>query len=78
MLPSLVNRADEIKHPVGKLEDVERLRRLLDRRRLPLDLTRISLQPLSQSPKATAVVIEAAMRFGYRVSAQLHKYLDVP
>lgn len=78
VLPSLVNRADEIKHPVGKLEDVERLRRLLDRRRQPLDLTRISLQPLSQSPKATAVAIEAAMRFGYRVSAQLHKFLDLP
>jgi len=71
--------ADEIKMPVGKPADIVVLLELLktldefaqDRPEL------IYLQPLSQSPKATQLCIEMAREHGWRLSAQLHKYLEV-
>lgn len=75
-------RADEIKMPVGKPADVERLHAVMDRLMAAKDprLDRIPtvwLQPLSQSPKATALCVAAATANGWRVSIQTHKYLGV-
>lgn len=74
-------RADEIKMPVGKPADVERLRDLVSpvmARKGWLDqIPRIWLQPLSQSAKATALCVEAATANGWRISVQTHKYLGV-
>jgi len=70
--------ADEIKMPVGKQADVDKLKELLDlRREHNRDEPLVWLQPLSQSPKATELCIEQARINGWRLSAQLHKYLKV-
>lgn len=70
-----VLRADELKMPVGKPADVEKLKAFLAEYRF--QGKRVWLQPLSQSPKATALCIEAATRNGWRISVQTHKFLGV-
>lgn len=68
-------RADEVKFPVGRLEDVDTV--VADvAPRLRADV-QVWLQPLSQSPRATALCIESAMRHGYKLSIQAHKYLSI-
>jgi 7-carboxy-7-deazaguanine synthase len=69
-------RADEIKLPVGKQADIDRF---LDESLLGMANTkkRVYLQPLSQSPKATALCIEYAQTRGWHVSVQTHKYLGL-
>lgn len=70
-----VERADEIKMPVGKMEDVDRLAAFLaghGEPRVP-----VWLQPLSRSPKATALCIEQATLRGWRVSIQTHAFIGV-
>lgn len=70
-----LRRADEIKFPVGKARDLDVLREHV----LPYVLCNlIWLQPLSQSPKATQLCIDAARREGWRVSIQTHKYIGLP
>lgn len=78
VLSAALERADEIKMPVGKVADVEVLKSLLEIIK-PLDarLRTIWLQPLSQSPKATQICIEAATVHGWRLSVQVHKFLGV-
>lgn len=68
-------RADEVKHPVGKRADVDKLDALLQESKAPP--VPIWLQPLSMSRAATAACIEEATRRDYRVSVQMHKYLQV-
>ena len=70
-----IARADEIKWPVGKAADVDRLQNFLQRYGIEADT--VWLQPLSQNPKATALCIEAATANGWRISVQTHKYLGV-
>lgn len=75
-----LDRADEIKMPVGKQADVDLLIDLLKRadQFMADDHPRsIWLQPLSASPKATALCIEQATRHGFRVSVQTHKFIGV-
>lgn len=72
---------DEIKWVVGKQADVEALEQLLETAKglyVGLARTIISLQPLSQSPKATKICIEAARDHGWHVSIQTHKLLQIP
>lgn len=74
--------ADEIKMPVGKPADVERLHAVVDRLMAMKDprldpIPKVWLQPLSQSPKATALCVAAATANGWRISLQTHKYLGV-
>lgn len=70
-----LERANEIKHPVGKPADVERLAQLLAEHgvRPPL----VWLQPLSQSEKATEICMVAARDLDWRVSIQTHKFIGV-
>jgi len=75
VLPSAVQRANEIKFPVGKPADIDKLRALLETCEHAPSL--IWLQPLSCSEKATELCIAAATRFGWRLSAQLHKFINV-
>ncbi|WP_336489973.1 7-carboxy-7-deazaguanine synthase QueE [Methylobacterium nigriterrae] len=70
-----VLRDDEIKMPVGKPADAERLREPLAEYRFYGK--RVWLQPLSQSAKATALCVDAATRNGWRTSVQTHKSLGV-
>lgn len=70
-----IERANEIKHPVGKAIDVERLQDLLVA--APRHPPIVWLQPLSQSQKATGVCIDEATENGWRVSLQTHKFAGV-
>lgn len=67
-----IRRADEIKQVVGKVADIQQLEQLL-----PVSAL-ISLQPVSQSRKATALCVEACKARGWNLSLQLHKYADIP
>lgn len=78
VLVGSVYRADEIKMPVGKQKDVDALKSFIgDHRALVSRCPPVYLQPLSQSEKATELCIEQARQNGWRLSAQLHKYLKV-
>lgn len=73
VLVEALERADEIKMPIGKPADVVKLKQLLDGRpKRP-----VWLQPLSQSEKATKLCISAARENGWRISCQVHKFLGV-
>ncbi len=73
--PDSVERANEIKYPVGKWSDVEKLHLLV--RDYGVTSDRVWLQPLSQSEKATSICVEAATTMDARVSLQTHKYANM-
>ena len=78
VLDNAVYKANEIKMPIGKMKDVETLKRFLgDANMFTGDLPVVYLQPLSQSEKATELCIEQARLNGWRLSAQLHKFLKI-
>lgn len=77
VLSSALDRADEIKMPVGKLEDVHRLDRLLSWANMTARARPIWLQPLSMSAKATELCMAVAADRGWRVSIQLHKVAGI-
>jgi 7-carboxy-7-deazaguanine synthase len=68
-------RADEIKMPVGKNADIEKLETLL--KGIPLRRGLVWLQPLSQSAKATEICVQAARERDWRISIQTHKFIGV-
>lgn len=72
---SALQAADEIKHVIGKPADLAALDTLLDG--LPLKQTvEICVQPVSQSQKATALCLQIVQERKWRLSLQLHKYID--
>lgn len=74
ILPECLEMADEIKHPVGKQADIDKLMAEI----LPYTIiSNIWLQPLSQSQKATDLCIQQATENGWKVSIQTHKFLGV-
>ena len=77
VLPDLVRRADEIKMPIGKMQDIDRLRDFLIAHKVDPERKTVWLQPLSQSTKATALCVEQATILGYRLSIQTHKFLGL-
>jgi 7-carboxy-7-deazaguanine synthase len=74
LLPSAIERANEIKMPVGRPADIDKLRGVLAMREVSCE---VWLQPLSTSPKATALCIEEARKNDWRVSIQTHKFIGV-
>lgn len=75
VLTESLQRADEIKFPVGKQADVDKL---LDRIVPLVDYDAIIwLQPLSQNKTATALCVKAATEHGWNVSIQTHKFIGV-
>jgi 7-carboxy-7-deazaguanine synthase len=74
VLRESLHRANEVKHPVGRIADVEKLDSLLDGYKPPV----VWLQPLSQSEKATDLCVEVCMQRNWRISIQLHKYVGLP
>jgi 7-carboxy-7-deazaguanine synthase len=71
-----LQRADEIKHPVARERDITQLQRLLQQ--LADQKKRIiSLQPISQSKRATQLCIQACLTHHWRLSVQLHRYLGI-
>lgn len=78
VLPEAIDRANEIKMPVGKIDDVKTVRDLIDNHAWKtVARPTIWLQPLSQSEKATKLCIEQATLNGWRISIQTHKFLGV-
>lgn len=73
VLVECLDRANEIKMPVGKMSDIEMLRAVLARRSSEGEPV-VWLQPLSLSEKATALCIEQATMNGWRVSLQTHRF----
>ena len=76
VLDQALMRADEIKHPVGRMRDIEALDELLarlhdERQRV------IALQPISQKEDATRLCIETCIARNWRLSMQTHKYLNI-
>lgn len=76
VLPSALSRANEIKHPVGTMKDIEQLEALLEGVKLQKDVT-IALQPISQKPRATELCIRTCIQKNWRLSIQTHKYLAI-
>lgn len=69
-------RANEIKHPVGRVRDIEALDELLAT--LTDDKPRvIALQPISQKEDATRLCIDTCIARNWRLSMQTHKYLNI-
>jgi len=66
-----LTRANEIKMPIGKTTDVLALTTLLNRGTISPG-TRIYLQPLSLSRKATDICVANAIANGWKVSLQIH------
>ncbi len=75
--PEALEIADEIKHVVGTQRDIDALDALLAHIQLKPS-TQICLQPVSISPKATQLCIETVQQRGWRLSVQMHKYLNQP
>lgn len=72
-----VERANEIKWPVGKADHVDTLLAFIARHGPAAGHKPIWLQPLSRSPKATEVCVAAATQHGFRVSIQVHALIGV-
>lgn len=72
-----VARSSEIKMPIGKQADVERLKSFLDEFRDEVRLKDVWLQPLSQAAKATEICVDACLEHGWNLSMQTHKYIGV-
>jgi 7-carboxy-7-deazaguanine synthase len=71
-----MSRANEIKHPVARLADIEALQQLLDESTLQTNVV-IALQPVSQKASATQMCIEHCIKNNWRLSVQTHKYLNI-
>ena len=76
VLKEALQRANEIKHPVGTEKDIEQLDSLLAQLKSVKDKT-ICLQPISQKAKATALCMQICIERNWRLSVQMHKYLQI-
>jgi 7-carboxy-7-deazaguanine synthase len=75
VLLQALERANEIKYPVARKQHIDQLEALLDRLHKPPQS--ISLQPISQQQSATQLAIETCMAKNWRLSVQMHKYLQI-
>ncbi|HET7620478.1 MAG TPA: 7-carboxy-7-deazaguanine synthase QueE [Gemmatimonadaceae bacterium] len=76
ILADVVRGADEIKMVIGRTSDIERFEAFIREHGLT-DMSKLSLQPMSESRKATELCMAAALRLGCRVSIQTHKVIGV-
>ncbi len=74
--PDCMQRADEIKYPVAMQKHIDALDNLLSRCP-PRPEVSIALQPISQRPRATELAIKTCIARNWRLSVQLHKYLNI-
>lgn len=76
VLISAMQRANEVKHPVGTLKDIEQLDALLLETGCQ-NKAGIALQPISQKPRATELCMQVCIERNWRLSIQTHKYLNI-
>ncbi|EKE82769.1 7-carboxy-7-deazaguanine synthase QueE [Idiomarina xiamenensis] len=69
-------RANEIKHPVAMQKHIDALDALLAQYPPAANVV-ISLQPISQRPRATELAMQVCIERNWRLSVQLHKYLHI-
>jgi len=70
-----INRANEIKFPIGKQKDIAKLKQFIKDYNIYNKV--IFLQPLSQSKKATELCIQECYINNWRLSIQTHKYIGL-
>ena len=75
ILPSAMQRANEIKHPIATEQHIDELKALLKEHNITQ--TPIFLQPISQKTRATELAIETCIANNWRLSVQVHKYLGI-
>lgn len=76
VLPEALARANEIKHPVATERHIDELDELLHFASLRPDV-QIALQPISQKKHATELAMRVCIERHWRLSVQMHKYLDI-
>ncbi len=76
LLDSALHRAQEIKYPVAMEKHIHELDHILARCQKDADKI-ICLQPISQQRRATELAIKTCIQRNWRLSVQLHKYLNV-
>lgn len=74
--PDCMKRADEIKYPVAMQKHIDQLDKLLASCP-PRAGVSIGLQPISQRPRATELAMKICIERNWRLSVQLHKYLNI-
>ena len=74
VLDEALARANEIKLPIGKVSDVEKLSALIAGK---ITTDEIWLQPISRSAKATELCIRYATARNWKLSVQIHQFLGV-
>ncbi|RUO57992.1 7-carboxy-7-deazaguanine synthase QueE [Pseudidiomarina marina] len=74
--PDCMKRADEIKYPVAMQKHIDQLDKLLASCP-PREGVSIGLQPISQRPRATELAMKVCIERNWRLSVQLHKYLNI-
>lgn len=75
IIPEVMAIADEVKMVVGVDVDIAKLRELLTKFP-PRAGCRVSLQPMSASPAATALCMKTCMATGWSLSLQTHKWIN--
>nr|WP_205663189.1 7-carboxy-7-deazaguanine synthase QueE [Alteromonas facilis] len=76
ILKSAMARADEIKHPIAMQKHIDELDALLQTHPHKPGVC-VSLQPISQKPRATELAISTCIQRNWRLSLQTHKYLGI-
>lgn len=74
--PDCMQRADEIKYPIAMQKHLDAFDKLLQNCP-PRAAAIIALQPISQRPRATELAIQVCQQRNWRLSVQLHKYLNI-
>ncbi|WP_434952024.1 7-carboxy-7-deazaguanine synthase QueE [Shewanella sp. HL-SH4] len=75
VLSQALTRANEIKHPIATDKHIEELDDLL--KDIDIEGKTICLQPISQKPRATALAMKVCIERNWRLSIQMHKYLNI-
>jgi 7-carboxy-7-deazaguanine synthase len=68
--------ANELKFIVGTEQDIEEINLFLSSLTFKFDDYKVYLQPMSISPKATKICVEACKTYGYKLSLQTHKWIE--
>jgi len=77
VLAQAIARADEIKFPIGKPADADKLIKFMEDHDLDPQKIPIWVQPLSQGKSATDLCLDLCYRLGVRLSIQTHKYIGL-
>jgi len=76
ILNECISRANEIKMPIGKMADIQKLKSFLANNLVPKNIP-IWLQPLSQSKTATKLCVRQSLLNNWQLSLQTHKFINI-